>query len=334
MDGNSLTQVDIETFKRLKISLELLSSAGIERVTDREAREYGVVGSGDMAGLLFPYFDTKTSHRWTARARVRRDHPEIEDGKPRRKYVAAFGDKKHLYFSSGAGELLADCNISVIFVEAEKSVLAGMAWAQRTNRRVLFIGTGGCWGWRGRTGVGDNAKGERVNETGPLTDFNLIAWQNRDVVILFDSNATTNFNVRRARFALARELIKRGAKVRLGDLPVIDRVNGSDDLIAECGDWSIATLLEMAGTLADVALAEAEAVVTELTSSAEAREQGDLKHIFAALAAISDREARERLIGRAAKAFGRLLSKDTIRGAVENLRQERSRDLPAKPAEN
>jgi hypothetical protein len=119
---------------------------------------------------------------------------------------------------------------------------------------------------------------------GALPDFDLISWQGRDVVILFDANASTNLNVRRARFALAQELLKRGAIVRIADLPCIPDVNGPDDLLAVCDDWSIASLIEIAGTVAELALAEADAVIAELERDENARERGDLNHVFATLA--------------------------------------------------
>ena len=323
MGRPSLTDADLAMFQRLKIPPELLEAAQVERVTDREARDrYGIIGQGDMTGIAFPYFDPTTRYRTTAR--LRRDHPDFEQGKPEKKYISAYGDKKHLYFPPGARELLAESRVSVIIVEAEKSALAGRAWAQRANRPTLFIGTGGCWGWRGRTGKAESANGNRVDQKGPLPDLDLIAWQDRDVVILFDSNATTNFAVRRARFELAQELMSRGAKVRLGDLPAIDKVNGPDDLLAECGDWSISSLLEIAGPFAQVAVAEAEAAVIELETNTEARLHGDPKQTFVVLAAVDDLEQRELLIGRAARAFGRLLPKGVIRNAVEELRQKRS----------
>jgi hypothetical protein len=37
-----------------------------------------------------------------ATCRLRRDHPEMENGKPRDKYLSAFGDTKHLFFPPGA----------------------------------------------------------------------------------------------------------------------------------------------------------------------------------------------------------------------------------------
>jgi hypothetical protein len=90
-----LTADDLAMFAHLGIEPQLLERAGIERVTDTEAREYGIVGCGDMAGIAFPYTDPVSGRRCTAR--VRRDHPEVEAGKPKNKYINAYGDRRHLY---------------------------------------------------------------------------------------------------------------------------------------------------------------------------------------------------------------------------------------------
>ena len=73
----------------------------MERVSDRDARErFGIAGpaSKNMAGIVFPYYSHVTGLRVTAR--VRRDNPELEDGRAKNKYVSAYGDARHLYFLS------------------------------------------------------------------------------------------------------------------------------------------------------------------------------------------------------------------------------------------
>ena len=93
----NLNDSDLSIFKRLGIPTEMLVLAGVERVTDQVAREkYGITCLGDMSGIAFPYVDPRDGRRKTAR--VRRDNPEIEAGQPKRKYVSAFGDRRHLYF--------------------------------------------------------------------------------------------------------------------------------------------------------------------------------------------------------------------------------------------
>jgi hypothetical protein len=212
-----VTPSDVDHHTALGITEELLTQAGVRRVTNEEARE--VLGSthrGDLAGIEYPYLDPTTGKRVTSR--VRRDHPEMEDGRPKGKYLSAYGDRRHLYFAPDVSQRLADPNVEVVLVEAEKSVLAITAAAAQLDRPLVPIGTGGCWGWRGRIGKTVDPAGQRVDETGPLPDFDRLMWEDRDCVIGFDGDAATNPSVWAARRGLAEVLIERGARVRLMDL--------------------------------------------------------------------------------------------------------------------
>ncbi len=254
-DVAPLRLADLAMFERLGIPPELLEQAGVVRVTDAQARALlSSRHSGDLAGVVYPYHDPAAGARLTCR--VRRDHPEIENGKPRDKYLSAFGDSKHLFFPPGAGELLADTSASIIIVEAEKSVLAIMAAAERTGRRVLAMGTGGCWGWRGRIGKTTDATGARVDEKGPLPDLNRVTWLDRDVVILFDAHAATNTSVQAARRKLAEDLAGRGARVRIAELPVEDGINGPDDFVGQHGDAVLFALIDGARPMHPTSAAE------------------------------------------------------------------------------
>jgi hypothetical protein len=138
---STLRESDFVGLERVGIPREWTVLAEIERVTDSEARRnFGIVGSGDMSGLLFPYFNPQTCRRVSAR--LRRDNPEVIDGKVKRKYVCPFGDRRHVYFPPGAIEVLEDNAVPIILVEAEKSALALMAWASRVRRKYLPIAMG------------------------------------------------------------------------------------------------------------------------------------------------------------------------------------------------
>lgn len=119
-----LIPADIAAFARLGIPSELLAQARVQRVTDLEARErYGIKGpaTSDMSGIVFPYSNVASGVRVTAR--VRRDNPEVEDGKEKNKYISAYGDRKHLYFPPGAADKLEEMSeISGRGPGAEKTV--------------------------------------------------------------------------------------------------------------------------------------------------------------------------------------------------------------------
>jgi hypothetical protein len=237
----NLTPADLQMFDRLGIGLELLARAGIERVTDQEARQkFGLNGTGDNAGIVFPYVDAVGIRRT---CRLRRDHPDMEDGKPVKKYLVPYRDRRHAYIVPGDHNLGQDAGIPVVLVEAEKSTLALRAFADRTSRQLLPIALGGCWAWRARIGKVENSKGERVDEVGPLLELG-ICRDGRKVYVLLDANCASNPAVQAARNALVRQLLQQKADVHVLDLPGLDGVNGPDDFLGLYGDDAMAKLLD------------------------------------------------------------------------------------------
>lgn len=241
----TLIDRDVQLFAAIGVQIDLLVEARIERVTDRDAREFfGIQGpvSKNMAGIVFPYHSHITGQRVTAR--VRRDNPEFEGDKPKDKYISAYGDGRHLYFPPDARQKLQEPSTPIVLVEAEKSVLALTAWARRTSTDVIPVGMGGCWGWRGRIGKTVGINGERVDVEGPLPD--MAVCEGRTVYLLLDSNVATNSKVQAARNALVRELDRRGSTVRLCHLPEEPGINGPDDYIGAHGDDALAKILDSA----------------------------------------------------------------------------------------
>ena len=248
-----LTQTDLEDFAKLSIHAKLLDLAGVVRVSDSEARRtYGIKGGGDMAGIAFPYFDPETMSNGRRRiyVRTRRDHPELDDGKPRKKYVAPYGDRKRFYFPP-TPELFADVTVPIVLVEAEKSSLAMTAWAARTGRAILPIAMGGCYGWIGKTGIKETPTGERVPEMGAIRDLG-IARGGRRTYILLDANCASNPKVLAARSGSVRQFLKQGADVHTLDLPAGEAVNGPDDYIGVMGDDAMTQLFEGAAEGANI----------------------------------------------------------------------------------
>jgi len=246
--ARNLSPADLAMFARLGIPPELLAQAQVRRVTDAEARtDYGIVGppANDMAGIVFPYFSPVTGRRTTAR--LRRDSPEMVDGKIRNKYICAYGDGRHLYFPPGAAAKLEHQATSIALVEAEKASLSVSAWAARTGMDLVAVGMGGCYGWRGqhiRKEIAPN--GERVDVAGPLPDLDYC--DGHKVFVLLDCNVATNPDVQDARARLVAELRTPGrrCKVLVCELPAISGVNGPDDFIAVAGDAEMGEVFEQA----------------------------------------------------------------------------------------
>ncbi len=241
----NLAPTDFATFARYGIPAELLVAAAVQRVNDHEAKEaFGIQYAGDKSGILFPYFikDRRVT------ARVRRDNPDVDsDGKPRNKYVSAWGDNRHVYFPPGFFAMLeSDPDAKIVIVEAEKSALAGTAWAKRLSLPYIFLATGGCWGWQGRIGRTESTSGTRVDVKGPLPD--LTVCDGRTVYVLLDSNVATNRAVQAAEQALIRELQKRKCRVLTCRIPPVKGVNGPDDLVSVSGDEALQNVLTRANS--------------------------------------------------------------------------------------
>ena len=274
-----LTPADLELHARLGITPAVLDAFHVQRVTDAQARELLALPrrTGRLDGIVYPYLDP-ISRRPVTR-RLRRDHPEIEHGKPKDKYLSAFGDHRHLYFACDDPAVLRDAAVPAILVESEKGALAVRCAAERCGRVVLALGLGGCWGWRGRKGLVESANGGHVDETGPLPDVDRIAWTGRDAILVFDSNVQTNAQVQRARRALGAELARRGAHVRVVDLPVEDGINGPDDYLGRHGSEPFFAIVDGAPDVATadviVRLNQRHAVVRESGKTIVVTEEQD-----------------------------------------------------------
>jgi putative DNA primase/helicase len=240
----TLSAADLTRLRRFRIPDELIEQHEIRRVTDREAREdCGIhYRGGDLAGVDFPIFGADGSIKGH---RVRRDNPEIENGKLKAKYVQSI-DRPHLYFEKKSRRFLTDTSVPVIFVEAYSSALAIAAMSERTGQPFLVVATAGCWGWRGTIGKINNEKGVRVDEKGPSPDLDHIAFAGRKIFVCFDSNVDANSNVQAAERAFRKELEKRGAIVHLARIPGEPNLNGPDDFLAIHQDQDFVEILDNA----------------------------------------------------------------------------------------
>lgn len=256
-----------EHLARFCISGELLKAARIESVSDSEARSaLGVRGrdADDLSGIYFPYLSPVSGERKGGRIRL-----DTKAASDEAKYLSETGCR-HLFFPPNVAALLKDKSYYIVIVEAEKSALAVAAYAERTKQKLLPIAIGGCWGWRRSDGKVLTPSGGMKATSGPSPDFDLLDLDKRGVVLAFDSNAAVNKKVQAARDTLAREMIRRGAIVLIGDIPDDNGVNGPDDLLAEAGDAALSKvlleaksyitkvtlLLDMPGTVLDGRLGE------------------------------------------------------------------------------
>lgn len=188
------------------------------------------------AALKFNYYDANGKLRKDIyRVRLLEVVPgafgEVPD-KPLR-YLQPPDSVPGVYFprSVNWAEILNDTNETIIITEGELKAACACKFGFPT------IGLGGVWSWR------SNKLG-----WGFLPELELIEWVERDVVIVFDSDATTNPGVSSAIAALVNELDRRGAMPRVAELPDVDQLKktGLDDYLVVEGSERFSEVLEAA----------------------------------------------------------------------------------------
>jgi P4 family phage/plasmid primase-like protien len=233
------------------ITPEWIERAGIYRVDHQTGAE--MVGRRPKAGqhfegIVIPY--RLPGESAVREFRLRRDVPDYEqeqDGtrKEKGKYIHPPGRGNIAYFPPGTKlEYLSDSTIPVVIVEGEKKSLALARFFSERQESVLIIALPGVWNFRGKVGIETGPQGERVTVKGVIADIERVTWRARQVRILFDTNASTNESVSHARRELARQLIRRGAMVRILDLPPEEGVNGVDDFLGKHGPAEFAQFIQ------------------------------------------------------------------------------------------
>jgi hypothetical protein len=148
--------------------------------------------------------------------RIRRDHPEIENGKPSRKYVSPVGCRNMLYVPVGtAPEELADASRLLVLTEGEFKAIAlrrAACLEAHAEPRFTTMAVPGVGNWHGRIGKMTAADGTRVDEKGPVPDLARLEWEGRRVLIAFDRDADANPAVIAERKKLTKELQGRGPR--------------------------------------------------------------------------------------------------------------------------
>ena len=216
--GSDLTDFELRDLERRWITRIYAEAAGLRHVDHFTAKD--ILGSsrtsGDLTALAIPYYlpEGKYPVTW----RIRRENPDIDErtGKPKAKYLAAGGDRNHIYFP--VGTTLAECGDTqqtVVITEGELKTIAMRRLAIEGTRtpRFLVIGLSGIWNYIATVGTMENENGVRVPVKGFSPELDLIKWIGRNVIIIFDSDAVVKDDVRKARWKLSVELRQRGANV-------------------------------------------------------------------------------------------------------------------------
>jgi hypothetical protein len=192
-EGSRLTDDHQRQMARRGIKLETAEAAGLWSATAEQVAD--ILGFNPKSGgIVFPYFHPLTGH--VMLNRVRPDNPPVINGKAA-KYLSPKGAANHFYFPPDASAWIGDSSVPIGLTEGEFKVL----WAHQVGMR--YVGTIGVSGYRGKDDHG---------VSGPIADFDFIAWRDRIGTLCPDSDVTTNEHVRTAFSGLAIEIHRRGAR--------------------------------------------------------------------------------------------------------------------------
>jgi P4 family phage/plasmid primase-like protien len=250
--GGPLTSDDLASLDARWIDRETAGRQLLRRVNALDGSALvGRNGAGGFAGLAIPNVLPGADH--VREYRLRRDHPEIENGKPRMKYVSPPGRRNLIYFPVGTDPAwLADPQLPLVVTEGEFKTIALMRAArhgcQPDAPRFLAVGLPGVWNWRGTIGKTTDAEGNRLDVKGAIPDLDRIAFDDRRVLIVFDADLDENESVAAARFLFTKELRSRAAQVSWFPWPA-DRpppAKGIDDLLAALGPEPVLRLIKAA----------------------------------------------------------------------------------------
>lgn len=110
------------------------------------------------------------------------------------------------------GTIVNEPGIPIFITEGELKAASGCKFV-----REPFIALGGVWNWT-----------SKKHKTPLIPDLEAISWVGRMVYIVFDADAATNPNVKKALSAFSRTLAAKGALVHVIDLPPLHDDTGEE----------------------------------------------------------------------------------------------------------
>jgi len=135
------------------------------------------------------------------------------------KLFPALGKMKYAQPPRTSARLYAPLPVNdrpVYVCEGEKKTLA--AYQHGLNA----VGIGGVWNW--------------ISKGKPIDDLSLIEWEDREAVVVPDSDVFERPDLLRAIYALGRELRNQGASVQVAQIPHGNAKVGFDDYLLGGGD--------------------------------------------------------------------------------------------------
>jgi len=192
----------IEDLRRSGLSDETIIDAGIFSADANRVYEILGFNTNQSPGMAFPYYSV-TNNNDNPYIRIKIDNPPLINGKSA-KYLSPRGSQNHLYIPSQIISVLNSPSKPLYITEGEKKALKAV------QEGLECIALAGVWCWKGKDSEGTSH---------PIPDMDKIEWKDRNVFLVFDSDAEQKPSVLKAEKALASQLSSRGANVRAIRLP-------------------------------------------------------------------------------------------------------------------
>ena len=211
------------------ISDEVIAARGYRTITDRDdLAELGFASNQRrIPGLLLPLHSTDADNALNI---YRPDNPRIVENRRKKLADGTHSNRVIKYEVPRDAGTRVDCPPMCQPKMADPSIELWITEGQKkadalVSRGLCVIALLGVWNWKGRNSFGG---------TTLLADFDYIAWKERNVRLVFDSDVTTKKGVRQALERLTEHLQRKGAHVTTVYLPHSGNgKTGVDDWLAE-----------------------------------------------------------------------------------------------------
>ncbi len=178
--GLSLHPVHYQDLQRSGLKDATIEMMGAKSMRPADISKLAPGGLGGVESVLvFPYFGVNGFCRYKLFPPLK-----ASDGRSV-KYIQPKGTGCHLYILPPASEKLADISTALYFVEGEKKAAAAV------QAGLCAIGIGGVWTWK------------TINTWKGIDELQVIAFADREVGLVFDSDTWARDDLQRAVYALA-----------------------------------------------------------------------------------------------------------------------------------
>lgn len=236
--SDRLSEKHLADLQSSGLSDEQILRCGFRSITDtKQIGEWlGWTGPATKLGpcLCLPYYGP--DGKYLNYVRVKPDRPRTVKGKPA-KYESPLKAGNRLYFPPETRAVLSDHTVPILITEGEKKT------AKADQEGFPCLGLSGVYcGLKSRS---KDATGAGHGNRELIDDFNAVNLAGRTVLIVFDSDAATNIQVRWAEYHLGVAFREKGADVQIVRLPGNgqDEKVGLDDYLVAHGANSLRALI-------------------------------------------------------------------------------------------